>query len=312
MIVEVSANPHHALRSLNLREARVTANLGKVLMKNIVMPANSDATRRLSTRVAQPKGDARSPSIRPVPAVKRGIEILFHLARAGEPHGVSRIARDLGILPSSCLHILRELVGGGLARFDPLRKTYSLGLGLLTLSRAVHGKDAMVELSQEHLENIACKFGVKATASVYDGQGHIVVVASTQNDDDVHIHIPVGRRVPMMASATGRLLAAYGDWSATQLKEAFDKVHWQNSVGFRRWQAEVAQVRDSGMAFDDGCYRKGITIIAAPVFGADGVADKFIGALAITGQLNARSRRELTQSLKDAAAEISRGLGFDG
>ncbi len=256
------------------------------------------------------KVKTRAVTVRPVPAVKRGIDILFHMARAREPHGVSRIARDLGILPSSCLHILRELVAGGLARFDASRKTYALGPGILTLARAVSGNDAMVELAQGHIERIARRFGVKATASVYDGQGHIVVVASTAEDDDVHIHIPVGRRVPMMASATGRLLAAYREWDAAELKEAFAKVRWQDPISFRQWQAEVATVKANGMAIDDGRYRKGITIIATPVFGADGVADKFIGALAVSGQLNARARRELGQALKDAAAQISRGLGF--
>lgn len=275
-------------------------------MKTLTVPAEGHRPRALPPR------RAKTVTVRPVPAVKRGIEILFHMARAEEPHGVSRIARDLGILPSSCLHILRELVAGGLARFDDERKTYTLGPGILTLARAVSGKDAMVELAQGHIERIARRFGVKATASVYDGQGHIVVVASTQDEDDVHIHIPVGRRVPMLASATGRVLAAYGDWPVARLRQEFAKVRWQEPLSFDQWQREVGAVRAQGMAIDDGRYRRGITIIATPVFGADGVADKFIGALAVTGLLSARLRRELAQALKDAAAEISAGLGWGG
>jgi DNA-binding IclR family transcriptional regulator len=268
---------------------------------------NEAVVHTLSRRWRRGKGM----TVRPVPAVKRGIDILFHMARAGEPHGVSRIARDLGILPSSCLHILRELVAGGLVRFDTQRKTYTLGPGILTLARAVSGRDVMVELAQGHIERIAQRYGVKATASVYDGQGHIVVVASSEDDEDVHIHIPVGRRVPMLSSATGRLLAAYGQWGTAELRDSFAKVRWQEPLDFRTWQAEVAAVRAQGMAIDDGRYRKGITIIATPVFNADGTTDKFIGALAVTGQLNAKSRRELAQALKDAAAEISRGLGYE-
>ena len=116
----------------------------------------------------------------------------------------------------------------------------------------------------------------------------------------------------MLASATGRLIAAYGSWSQAQLKESFAKVLWQNPIDFRQWQAEVATVRANGMAIDDGCYRRGITIIATPVFGPDGVADKFIGALAVAGQLSAKSSKELGRALKDAAREISAGLGFEG
>ena len=94
------------------------------------------------------------------------------------------------------------------------------------------------------------------------------------------------------------------------MRSAFAKVRWQNPIAFKQWQSEVAAVKDAGLAIDDGCYRSGITIFATPVFGPDGVADKFIGALAVTGQLNAKRRKALGQALKDAAATISRGLGF--
>ena len=119
-------------------------------MNTIARPRVSHAPRAIPAR-GQGEG-ARPMTVRPVPAVKRSIEIRFHLAKAEKSHGVSRIARDLGILPSSCLHILRELVAGGLARFDAERKTYSLGPGILTLSRAVHDRDAMVELAQKHID----------------------------------------------------------------------------------------------------------------------------------------------------------------
>lgn len=275
-------------------------------MKNTAIPGRSHESR---LKPPSEGGHARAVTMRPVPAVKRSIDILFHLGKSDEPPGVSSIARSLGIVPSSCLHILRELALGGLVHFDAARKTYSLGPGILTLARAVHKKDLFVERAQDCIERIGAEFGVKATASVYDGHGHIVVVASTQEDDDVHIHIPVGRRTPMLASATGRLVAAYGDMSIAELKEAFAKVRWQNAISFKQWQAEVDVARTQGMAIDDGCYRRGITIIATPVFGSDGVPDKFIGALAVTGLLNAKSKRELVEALKDGAAQLGLELG---
>ena len=117
-------------------------------------------------------------TLRAVPAVRRGVAILYYLAGTTEERGVSRIARDLGMLPSTCLHILRELAAGGLVTFDAARKTYALGLGVLTLSRQFSRKHTFAQLAQPHLERIAREFNVKVTASENDGASAGIGTAS--------------------------------------------------------------------------------------------------------------------------------------
>ena len=51
--------------------------------------------------------------------------------------GVKAIAQALGLVPSTCLHILRALVSEQLVKVDPNTKHYSLGTGMLPLARAV-------------------------------------------------------------------------------------------------------------------------------------------------------------------------------
>jgi len=53
-------------------------------------------------------------SAKTVPAVRRGGAILWRLAECGEPLGLSEIARATDMLPSTALHILRELTHAGL------------------------------------------------------------------------------------------------------------------------------------------------------------------------------------------------------
>lgn len=214
------------------------------------------------------------------------------------------------MVPSSCMHILRELVAAGLARFEPEGKTYSLGPGILTLARKLEGKDGFVRHAQPHLERIGRSFGVKANASMVDNQGHIVVVASTHEEDDVHLHVAVGQRVPMLASATGRLIAAHQSWSMDELRKAFAKVRWQRPIEFERWYREVENARIRQLAIDDGWYRRGITIIAVPVPGRPGRAERFIGALAVKEQLDAATRRNLARALQEAAHAIARALAY--
>ena len=54
--------------------------------------------------------------------------------RAMAVHRVHAVAHATGMIPSTCLHILRELVVEGLVGFDEITKRYSLAPGILTLA----------------------------------------------------------------------------------------------------------------------------------------------------------------------------------
>lgn len=75
------------------------------------------------------------PRIRPVPAITRGVAILRLLSRSREPLGVHAIARELGLVPSTCLHIVRALAAEGLLVMDVATKRYTLDAGVLALAR---------------------------------------------------------------------------------------------------------------------------------------------------------------------------------
>ena len=65
---------------------------------------------------------ASSGSKRAVPAVTRALAILRFLARSAEPVGVNPMARELELVPSTCLHILRVLQDEGLVDFESATK----------------------------------------------------------------------------------------------------------------------------------------------------------------------------------------------
>src|SRR3974377_1420641 len=76
------------------------------------------------------------PRLRRVPAVSRALAILRLLGRSEKPMGVNQIGRELSLIPSPCLHILRVLMAGELVGFDPHTKLYSLDVGVLTIARS--------------------------------------------------------------------------------------------------------------------------------------------------------------------------------
>src|SRR5271170_8455218 len=69
------------------------------------------------------------------PAISRAAAVLRLLGKSDGPLGVQSIARELGLVPSTCLHVLRALVAEEFVSFDPDIKRYSLEAGVLTLAR---------------------------------------------------------------------------------------------------------------------------------------------------------------------------------
>src|SRR5689334_5189390 len=52
------------------------------------------------------------------PAIPRAAALLRALGKGDGPLGLQALGRELGLVPSTCLHVLRDLVGKELVSFD--------------------------------------------------------------------------------------------------------------------------------------------------------------------------------------------------
>jgi len=243
--------------------------------------------------------------LREVPAVRRATAILHHLAFTGGGLTVTRIASDLDIIPSTCLHILRELMAAHFVAFEPNGKTYKLGFGVLGLAKQLSAHDLFIHTAAPQLESFAQEHGVSVSAQQRDGDESVVVAAATASEG---LEAPLGKRVPVLSSASGRVFAAQSDWSRVQLRARFDRVRWQARPEFDQWIEEVAEAREAGYAVDNGFFRLGITSIAVAVAAVDGTVARTLSVNVVTAQLNARRSAQLLASLRSAARAIGRGL----
>ena len=114
------------------------------------------------------------------PAITRAAAILRLLGKSETPLGVNAIARELGLVPSTCLYVLRALVEEELVAFDPDTKRYSLDAGVLTLARGWLRRNRFADLVQPVLDRLARDHGVTMLGVQITGLEHIIVVAAAQ------------------------------------------------------------------------------------------------------------------------------------
>lgn len=241
------------------------------------------------------------------PAVSRAIAVLKLLGQSAEPLGVNAIARQLDLVPSSCLHILRALADDHLVRVDPDTKQYSLGLGLLALAHDMLGKDHFAALVQPALEHIAQTYGITGTAVELDSRDRMMVVAMAQASSVLKIQVGVGSRFPAFISATGRCVAAHSTLTEAQLKERFAALQWQAPPRFSDWLREIEAVRRHGVAVDADHYIVGFTIVAAPVL-TGGPLRRAVSVVGASRHLSGKLLTEVKQQTKLAAARVAEQL----
>lgn len=240
-----------------------------------------------------------------VGALSAGLKVLHYLVRAETPVGVSQVARDLKLSPSTCFNLLRTLVHERLVDFNPARKTYTIGFGLLELTKGMTERDQMVKFLRPRLDRIASSHRVTGTLWRRLDNERVVLIDRADTASAVRVHMTVGQRLPMFIGALGRCFAAFSGLPREEVRIQFDKLRWENPPEFEAYWEDVLRTREQGFALDQDNFMRGITTIAAPIMSKDSNnAIMAISAIGFSGQFNESSIAALAKELCQDAEEI--------
>jgi len=243
------------------------------------------------------------------PAISRAAAVLRLLGKSETPLGLQPIARELGLVPSTCLYVLRALVAEELVSFDADTKRYALAAGVLTLARGWLRRDQFSDLAQPGLDRLSRDFGVTMLGVEIFGIDHIIAVAVSQTGGGFQLATQVGSRFPALISATGRCIAAFGGYGEQQLEARFKTLRWEEAPSFAEWLEQVEQTREQGFGIDEGNYIAGVTVLAAPVWKARGKPSHALVAIGLSAALKRAGLPELQQALVSTARAVSGQLG---
>ncbi|HSW04353.1 IclR family transcriptional regulator [Aquabacterium sp.] len=251
---------------------------------------------------------ATGPRVRPVPAVTRAIAVLRLLGRSPSPLTLKSISQELGMVTSTCLHILRVLVEEGLVKVDADTKRYGLGVGMLALARSVIESSPFPALVQPVLDRLSGTWNVTAIGVEVSGVEHMVVLALSRSQAPFRLHVDVGSRFPALISATGRLVAAFTELTDAALERKFKALRWEQPPDIDAWRKEVEAVRKKGYSVDRGNYISGVAVIAVPVFDARGRMTHSLVAAGVADQLGGAKSQALAKDLQTEAQTLSQLL----
>lgn len=250
---------------------------------------------------------ARDPGVR---SVERAITILDLLAQGGWRTG-AEIARELQVHRSTALRLLGTLEGHALVERDPKSAKYRLGRRLPQLASVVTGESDLRSVARPVCEGLAGVLGETVTLDVLAGDEIVPIEQATASTSMVSVNW-LGRRTPVHCTASGKVILAFAPAAVRErlLGSPLERSTPHTITVRGELEAQLDEAIKDGFARTYEELEVGLDAIAAPVYSASG---EIVAAIDVSGpshRLRAGSRPELIQATVDAAADLSRRLGY--
>lgn len=253
-------------------------------------------------------GEPREPGL--VRSVDRAVAILDLLARDGWRAG-AEVARDLGVHRSTALRLLSTLERHALVERDPRTSKYRLGRRLPQLASVVTGELDLRFVARPVCERLAGIVGETVTLDVLDADQIVPIEQATGSTSVVSINW-LGRRTPIHCTASGKVILAFAqsDIRERLLSRPLEPRTQHTITDRARLEEQLAAALESGFARTFQELEMGLNALAAPVHSAQG---EVVAAIDISGpahRLREGDRPELVELTLEAAAGLSRRLGY--
>jgi IclR family transcriptional regulator, acetate operon repressor len=244
-----------------------------------------------------------------VPAVEQAAMVLLCLGDGGKyEKRLTEICDQVGIHKSKAYTILNTLVKYGFVQKDTYLKTYSLGPGLIQLSRYLLDNLKYMKVVSPLLENLARETSATAFFGALSGE-NVYVVDKHEGNQNIGFTLQIGHRFHFTLGSHGKCIVAF--MPPERRKSLFErkKLYFYGdpaAFDLERLQGELEDCRRKGYSVDIGEVTPGVNNVSAPVFGHN---EKIMGSVVLIGTFSGQLIEEFGRKTAYTGREISYRLG---
>jgi DNA-binding IclR family transcriptional regulator len=236
--------------------------------------------------------------------IGKGFRLLQAMVDHGGPVTASHLGRGTGLPTTTVLRILHELEShGAVQRTDSGR--FELGLELWRLGTASPA-GLLRRTARPALQRLHGRSGENVNLAVFDSHGEAVTIEMINAANSWSVVGAVGTRMPLHATAAGKVLLAFSDDSFIRRVLAAPLTRYTpftitNRTALSR---QIDDIRRTGVAFAGEEMNLGTRAVAAPVFRGKVV----VAAVSLVGNYMQIDERREVSGVCSTAAEISAEL----
>jgi len=249
-----------------------------------------------------------------IQSLGRAFAILEEVARHRDGIGLADLSKRVGLHNSTTFHLVKTMVSLGYIRQEKDTKRYRVGRPLFALAASSLDEIEMVNLATPVLEDLSRETGESAHFAVRMGDA-VVVIARTSGPGAFQLTDRVGVVRPAHCTALGKIILASlrpdqldRFLQRVELKPSTEKSITDIAVLLR----EIEEIRESGIAFDDGEFNLEVRCVAVPVKDFTGQVTGTLGISGPVWRLSIQALQRRAKILQAAADRLSAEFGAEG
>jgi len=138
-------------------------------------------------------------------------------------------------------------------------------------------------------------------------------ILKVESQGTIRVRSWEGKRLSLYSSGLGKCLLAWAE--PDQQKQLINKLQFvratpQTITSAEQLRSALTEIRSRGWSYDDGEDLEEVRCIASPVFDASGKIAAAISGVGTTFQIHEESLSEIAAKVMQAAASISKELGY--
>ncbi len=247
-------------------------------------------------------------------SVSRALRILSSFTQEQPELGLSEISRALSLSKTSVARFLQALEMHGFVDQDPQSRKYRPGPETARVGSLYLGGGMVKQIALPVMKELVERFGFTSYLSAFrDDQ--MLILLSVEGAGPIKYSIPVGTKLPVHSTATGKAALAQFEpdevdaiIARTGLDAPTRHTITQRAVMARR----LAEIRTRGFSTNWEERTIGIASVAAPVRNYAGKAMCFLSLGFATSQVKREQMAALGGAVSAAAADLGARLEMEG
>lgn len=237
----------------------------------------------------------------------RGLDLLE--AVVSGPVSLAELSKSLNLNRSTVHRLASALVDRGYLKLTP-REGYTLSAKLLELGYAARQQISLPRVARPHLERLAELTGDTLHLGILDGN-KALYLDKLPGRRRIEISSRVGERHPLCVTGLGKALLldrTEDEWRS--LFHAERGMGAQSAAAFHTWLEGMRRYQAGGYSFDLEENEDRIRCVGAPLRDETGKIVAAISVASVAQYMDDQRMADLSSTVRDTAAAISRDLGF--
>lgn len=246
--------------------------------------------------------------------VNKALDLLELFLDGDGELNLAELASLSGYNKATAYRLVSTLARRGYIHQRERKGAYSLGFKTLDFTCAIRKNFKFIDIAYLYLSKLSKARNISAYLAILDSDSSLVIeeIALVET---MRINSPIGKRMPLYATASGRVLLASltgAERDAYYRRNTLRPLTAKTITEPAELEKEIEKIQREGVALSEEDYKNGLMSVAAPLYNGNQDIIAAAGIIAPVAQFDDCGRDKLTAELKSCTAEISQVISRIG